>query len=111
LERAPEPVKGFVHEVVNVFPRLPRAFPRQLSTGGEIVGPRFHDSRHTLATLLLKQNVHPKVVQESLGHASINITLDTYSHVLPGLQAAAARSFDEGFREAQAVWEGIPSTA
>lgn len=48
---------------------------------------RFHDLRHTHATLLLKAGVHPKVVQERLGHASIAITLDTYSHVLPSMQA------------------------
>ena len=46
---------------------------------------RFHDLRHTCATLLLTQGVHPKFVQELLGHATISITLDTYSHVLPGM--------------------------
>ena len=51
---------------------------------------RFHDLRHTAATLLLAQGVHPKVVQEMLGHASIALTLDTYSHVTPSLQAEAA---------------------
>ena len=51
---------------------------------------RFHDLRHTHATLLLKANVHPKVVSERLGHANIGITLDTYSHVLPDLQKTAA---------------------
>lgn len=51
---------------------------------------RFHDLRHTHATLLLGAGVHPKVVQERLGHASIQITLDTYSHVMPGMQADAA---------------------
>ena len=45
---------------------------------------------------MLKQGTHPKVVQEGLGHASIQITLDTYSHVAPGLQQAAAR-FDQAF--------------
>ncbi len=44
---------------------------------------RFHDMRHTCATLLLGQGVHPKIVQELLGHASIRLTLDTYSHYLP----------------------------
>ena len=56
---------------------------------------RFHDIRHSHASLLLKQGIHPKVVQERLGHASIQITLDTYSHVAPGLQEAAAKRFDE----------------
>jgi len=44
---------------------------------------------------MLKHGIHPKIVQERLGHSSIQITLDTYSHVAPGLQEAAARQFDE----------------
>lgn len=51
---------------------------------------RFHDLRHTAATLMLAANVHPKIVSERLGHSRIAITLDTYSHVLPGLQQVAA---------------------
>ena len=58
-------------------------------------GIRLHDARHTHASLLLKQGVHPKIVQERLGHGSIQITLDTYSHVAPGLQQAAANKFDD----------------
>jgi len=58
-------------------------------------GIRLHDARHTHASLMLKQGVHPKIVQERLGHASITITLDTYSHVAPGLQQAAANRFDD----------------
>lgn len=50
---------------------------------------RFHDLRHGHATFLLKNNVHPKIVQERLGHADISITLDTYSHLIPGMQAPA----------------------
>lgn len=56
---------------------------------------RLHDARHTHATLMLKQGIHPKIVQERLGHASIQMTLDIYSHVSPGLQQAAAESFDK----------------
>jgi len=56
---------------------------------------RLHDARQTHASLLLKQGVHPKIVQERLGHASIQITLDTYSHVAPGLQEAAAVQFEK----------------
>ena len=56
---------------------------------------RFHDLRHTHATLLLKGGIHPKIVSERLGHANIGITLDTYSHALPGLQERAAEHFDE----------------
>jgi integrase len=55
---------------------------------------RFHDFRHTAATLLLGAGVHPKIVQERLGHAQIAITLDTYSHVLPSMQKEAAAKID-----------------
>jgi integrase len=51
---------------------------------------RFHDLRHTCATLLLGRNVHPKIVQELLGHATIAMTLDTYSHYLPSMGSHAA---------------------
>ena len=47
---------------------------------------RFHDLRHTCATLLLGKGVHAKFVQELLSHTTISITLDTYSHVLPGME-------------------------
>ncbi len=55
---------------------------------------RFHDARHSHASLMLKQNVHPKIVQERLGHATISTTLDLYSHVMPGMQEKAALGFD-----------------
>lgn len=55
---------------------------------------RFHDLRHTAATLLLEQGVHVKVVSEMLGHASVNITLDRYSHVIPTIQEEAARKMN-----------------
>ena len=55
---------------------------------------RFHDLRHTCATLLLSRGVHPKFVQELLGHATIAITLDTYSHVLPSMGDATARAME-----------------
>lgn len=58
-------------------------------------GVRLHDARHTHATIMLKQGVHPKIVQERLGHSTISTTLDTYSHVAPGLQQAAAAAFDD----------------
>ena len=58
---------------------------------------RLHDGRHTHASIMLKQGIHPKIVQERLGHATISTTLDLYSHVAPGLQEAAARHFDEAF--------------
>lgn len=72
---------------------------------------RFHDARHTHASLMLKQGIHPKIVQERLGHSSIEMTLDIYSHITPGLQATAAAKFDEGLglkpnpeAEKEAAW-------
>jgi hypothetical protein len=53
------------------------------------------DLRHTTATLLLTQGVHPRVVMETLGHSQVSLTLDTYSHVLPSLQAEAARRMED----------------
>lgn len=55
----------------------------------------FHDLRHTCASLLFQRNVHPKFVQELLGHASVAITLDTYSHMLPGMGGEAADAMSE----------------
>jgi integrase len=57
---------------------------------------RFHDLRHTFATLLLSRGTHPKVVQEMLGHADISQTMDTYSHVLPDMQEEAVSEIEEG---------------
>lgn len=64
---------------------------------------RFHDLRHTHATLLLLEGIHPKVVSERLGHASIGITMDLYSHVLPGMQEEAAQKFDTALQAAMAA--------
>jgi len=61
---------------------------------------RFHDLRHTHATQLLRQGVHPKIVSERLGHSTVAITLDTYSHVLPGMGEDAARLIDASLRTA-----------
>jgi integrase len=58
---------------------------------------KFHHLRHTCATLLLTKGVHPKVVQELLGHSSISTTLDTYSHVLPNMQEKAVAAMDTIF--------------
>jgi len=55
---------------------------------------RFRDLRHTHATLMLKAGVHPKIVQERLGHGSIAVILDTYSHVVSGLEETAAQRFE-----------------
>jgi integrase len=58
---------------------------------------RFHDLRHSTATLLLSEGVHPKVVQEILGHSDIGMTMDTYSHVLPTMQKDAMNRLDNLF--------------
>ena len=56
---------------------------------------RFHDLRHTAASLMLLQGIHPKIVQERLGHSDISLTLNTYSHVIPTMQEEAAEKMDE----------------
>jgi integrase len=61
---------------------------------------RFHDLRHSHATQLLASGIHPKIAQERLGHASIAITMDLYSHVLPGMQEDAANKVDAAIRAA-----------
>ena len=73
---------------------ITRAWTSLVSHAG-LKAIRLHDARHTHASLMLKQGIHPKIVQERLGHATIAVTLDTYSHVTPGLQEAAAERFDE----------------
>ena len=60
-----------------------------------LVGMKLHGLRHSHASLMLRQGVHPKVVQERLGHSTIAVTLDIYSHVMPGLQEAAALKFEQ----------------
>jgi len=77
-----------------------RAFRRAKKQAG--IDVRFHDLRHTHATQLLRAGVHPKVVSERLGNASIGITMDTYSHVMPGMQEEAAEKIDAGLRAALA---------
>lgn len=59
---------------------------------------RFHDLRHTAATLLVARGVHPKIVSETLGHSQVAITLDTYSHVTPTMQRAAAEAMEAALR-------------
>jgi integrase len=62
---------------------------------------RFHDLRHTSATLLLGKGTHPKLVQELLGHATVSITLDTYSYVMPGMGDQAARAMQDALTPMQ----------
>jgi integrase len=67
----------------------------KITQSAGLPGLRFHDLRHAHASLMLAQGTHPKVVSERLGHATVGITLDIYSHVLPGLQREAAERLDE----------------
>jgi integrase len=71
-------------------------FHRALEQGG-LPRVRIHDLRHTAATHLLRRAVHPKVVQELLGHSTISLTLDTYSHVAPALHAEVASHMETLF--------------
>ncbi len=76
----------------------PRSVSRKFHSALEKAGlprKRFHDLRHTCASLLLVQGVHPRVVMQVLGHSQIGVTMDTYSHVIPELQQDAAAKMDE----------------
>ena len=87
----------FASEVGTPFNRhnlTQRSF-KLLLKRAELPNIRFHDLRHTCATLLLSKGVHPKFVQELLGHATIAITLDTYSHVLPGMGDQTATAIED----------------
>lgn len=96
--------KGNWHDLDLVFPsqtgnpndkgNLSRRFKKLLETAG-LPSIRFHDLRHTAATLMLLQGINPKIVQERLGHSDISMTLNTYSHVLPSMQQDAADKIDE----------------
>jgi integrase len=67
---------------------------------------RFHDLRHTYASLLVEQGAHPKEMAELMGHASVQITLDRYSHVMPHMAAALAERMDAAYRAAEPVRPG-----
>jgi integrase len=74
---------------------------RRLIKGSDLPRLRFHDLRHAHATHLLASGVHPKVASERLGHSQVGITLDLYSHVMPGMQEDAAAKVDAAFRAAR----------
>ena len=61
---------------------------------------RFHDLRHAHATHMLVNGVHPKVASERLGHSRVGITLDLYSHVIPGMQEDASKTVDQALKAA-----------
>lgn len=60
---------------------------------------RFHDLRHSAASFLFAMEVHPKIVQELLGHSNISITMDIYSHMLPGMQQEAVKKLDQALKQ------------
>lgn|SRR5918998_6650731 len=73
---------------------IARSFKPRLKRAGLSPQVRFHDLSHTYATLLLREGVHPKLVQELLGHATISQTMDTYSHFLPGMGDRTAAAME-----------------
>jgi integrase len=75
---------------------LSRAFPVALAAA-KLPKVRFHDLRHSCASLLLSLGVHAKLVQETLGHSSYQLTMDTYSHMIPALRNEVADRMDEIF--------------
>lgn len=89
---------GFVFTKPNGKPldpeRISKEFAKVVKTA-EIPKIRFHDLRHSHASLMLKAGVSPKAISELLGHASISITMDVYAHLLPGIQEEAARKFSD----------------
>jgi integrase len=76
---------------------LPHRLFRQLLKAAGLPAIRLYDLRHSHATLLMAAGEHPKVVQERLGHSSIQLTLDTYSHVVPGMQERATERLEAMF--------------
>ncbi len=65
----------------------------------ELPHVRFHDLGHSAATILLTMGVHPKIVQELLGHSQIRMTMDIYSHVLPSMQQEAMTKLNQAFSQ------------
>jgi integrase len=84
---------GYVFTKENGEPLHPQTVSRsfeQALVEARLPRIRLHDLRHTHATLALRARIHPKVVSERLGHATVSITLDTYSHAIPAMQEEAA---------------------
>ena len=77
-----------------------RQMADRLGTIAELPRIRLHDTRHSHATHMLSGNIHPKIVSERLGHSKVGITLDLYSHILPGMQDGAAAMVDDTLRSA-----------
>ena len=89
---------GVVFTTTIGTPLDPRNVHREFKTildGAGLPAIRYHDLRHTAATLLLAQGVDPRTIMETLGHSQISLTLNTYAHVVPTLQRLAAAKMDE----------------
>ena len=90
--------QGFVFSTSSGLPldatNISKKHFKRLLKAADLPAIRLYDLRHTAATLRLVNGEHPKVVQEMLGHASITLTMDTYSHVLPGMQEESAARVD-----------------
>ena len=101
LEESPLKDNDLVFSKIDGSPIRPDTISRAWSDLAKRCGisaSRLHDARHSHASIMLKAGIHPRIVQERLGHSTIAITLDTYSHVSPGLQEAAAKRFDDALR-------------
>lgn len=77
-----------------IIPWSINSYLRRICDNADVRYRSFHNFRHTHATILLSKNVHPKIVQERLGHSKISTTLDTYSHLVPGMQYVATDIFN-----------------
>lgn len=98
IDALPNPGSGLIFHTASGKPIGPRNLIRHFRKACLKAGlPQmpFHSLRHTFASLLLSQNVHPKVVQEMLGHSTITLTLDTYSHMLPDMQDGAVSKMND----------------
>jgi integrase len=94
---------GFVYTREDGEPLQPRSLTHAWKQAVGATGLpriRFHDLRHAHATHLLSSGIHPKVASDRLGHSRIGITIDLYSHVLPGLQEDAAQRVDDALQQA-----------
>jgi len=88
---------------------LQRRFTRCLEASG-IRRVRFHDLRHTFASLLIEQDAHPKYIQEQMGHSSISVTMDIYGHLFPNRNRGWVNKLDEGAFEARSATQAQPQT-
>jgi integrase len=94
--------RGLVFAEITGEPLIPDNFTRKfarLVKRAKVRPITFHGLRHTHITNLLREGVHPKIASERAGHASVAITLDVYSHAVPGLQEDAAQRIDASLRK------------